>query len=343
MKKPARPLTLSALLKKLAALRGRTLITFHSLGDVDSVASAVALAGALERKNKRVSCEVRCIDSATASARRVLEGLDFPEPRAIKELNSFKNVLLVDVSTPTLLGDWGEAVEAFRGVVIAVDNHYHTRHLKNAFVYVNLEKPSASEIVFEIAKKLGAKPSAKTASLLLAGIAADTALFKSAENATLGDAGELARTHGADFKKIRLLTAPQPDLGERIAVLKAVAGVRVEKIGKGENAVLVALANAHAFELQCASALVELGCDYAFVVNEREGRASAVKAQGARGNVGKIMESVGAAFRGSGGGHEFVGGARGEPTRERADAAGEEFLARVKLVLGESVSKRVWG
>jgi hypothetical protein len=53
------------------------------------------------------------------------------------------------------------------------------------------------------------------------------------------------------------------------------------------------------------------------------------------------MEAAGAAFRGSGGGHEFVGGARGLP--ERAVAALEECLSRVKMVLGvgETAGKRV--
>ncbi len=328
-------LTLTALLNKLLSLKGRTLITFHSLGDADSVASAYALANALKQKNKRVSCEVRCIDVATASARRVLAGLSFPTPKAIKQLDSFKNIVLVDVSTPTLLSEWSAKIEAFHGTVIAIDNHYHTRHLKNAFVYVNLEKPSTSEIVFEITRKLGVKPNAKTAALLLAGITVDTALFKSAENATLADAGELARTRGVDFKKILSLATPRPDLSERVAVLKAVAGARIEKIGEGERAALVALARAHSFELQCASALVALGCDYAFVANDREGRVSGVKAQDARGNVGKIMEAAGVAFGGSGGGHEFVGGARGDPAR--ASAALEECLTRVKLVLGKSL------
>jgi len=331
MKKPAKTLTLSALLNKLSTLRGRTLITFHSLADMDSVASAFALANGLKQKNKRASCEVRSIDVITASAKRVLTSLKISKPKAIEKLDSFNNLILVDVSTPTLLGEWRAAIEAFRGTVIAVDNHYHARHLKNAFVYVNLEKPSASEIVFEILRKLGVKLDSKTASLLLAGIIADTALFKSATNSTIVDAGELARTRGVNFKKIFSLATPQPGLSERVAVLKAIASARIEKIGKGDKAVLVALARSHAFELQCASALIAVGCDYAFVVNDREGRASGVKAQNALGNIGKIMEAVGTVFRGSGGGHEFVGGARGEP--ERAGLVLEECLARVKLIL----------
>ncbi|MEM0475730.1 MAG: hypothetical protein QW343_02970, partial [Candidatus Norongarragalinales archaeon] len=172
----------------------------------------------------------------------------------------------------------------------------------------------------------------RVASLLLCGIISDTAGFKSAGNATLRAANELVSL-GADYAECAALCRAKRDASEALAIIKCVASARIEKIG-AKSDVLVAVANSHSHELACAAALVELGCDYAFIANEREGKISGAKSGVARGNIGKIMEAAGRFFgsSGSGGGHEKVGGALGEPAR--TNAALEECLALVKKIAG---------
>jgi len=313
--------------KNLACLKGngRTLITFHSLGDADAAASAAALQTIL--KAVGIDAHVRCVDSVNSQARRILSFHGVPVPQPLVGIDA-RAVILMDVSNADLLGEWGPALAGFDGgPLFVIDHHYHSKHIPVAkgFALIEPAATSTAEIVLEIARSLGVNPSKKTASLLLCALLSDTAFFKSATNATFAAANALIEA-GADYEECASLVRSKRDAAEALAIIKCVASANIEKTGvKGE--VLAALSKAHSHELSCASALVDLGCDYAFVANEREGRISAAKNDEARGSIGKIMEAAGRSFgsSGSGGGHDKVGGAKGDPQRVRAVM--EECLA----------------
>ena len=317
------------LARSLASLkgRGRTLITFHSLGDVDAAASALALQSVL--KARGVDAHVRCVDSLNSQAKRVLSFYGCAAPQTLVGIDAAA-VVLVDVSNADLLGEWGPAISGFNGPLFVIDHHYHNKHLKTApgCALVEPNATSAAEIVLQIANSLNYKIPPKTASILLCAIIADTAFFKSADNATL-DAAFALVAQGADFGECAALCRAKRDASEALAIIKCVGGARIEKLG-AKGAVLAAFGKAHSHELACASALVDLGCDYAFVANEREGRISAAKSDAAAGSIGKIMEAAGRSFgaSGSGGGHAKVGGAKGDS--DRVNAVLEECLAQVR-------------
>jgi nanoRNase/pAp phosphatase (c-di-AMP/oligoRNAs hydrolase) len=316
--------------KNLASLKGSVLITFHSLGDVDAAASAAVLQQILAARGMRAS--VHCVDAINSQAKRVLAGLGFPLPQPLVGIDA-PSVILVDVSNADLLGEWGAALSQFRGALFVLDHHYHNKHIATAKgrSLVEPRASSTAELVIEIARALGVRLEKRAASLLLCAIISDTAGFKSASNATLRAACELASL-GADYAECAALSRSRRDASETLAVLKCVGNAQIEKLGAG-GATLAAFGKAHSHELACAAALVELGCDYAFVANEREGKISGARGEAARGSVGKIMEAAGRSFgaSGSGGGHEKVGGACGEPART-AQAVGE-CLAQVKKLV----------
>ncbi|MBI5228791.1 hypothetical protein HY991_01680, partial [Candidatus Micrarchaeota archaeon] len=95
-----------------------------------------------------------------------------------------------------------------------------------------------------------------------------------------------------------------------------------------------------AFELYCASKLVELGCDFAFVGNKKEGKLSGVKNESVRiGSVGRLMEAAGKIMGGSGGGHENVGGAKGK--KEKVEKALDACVKMVEEEIGKEEKNAV--
>lgn len=303
------------LLKKLFSFKGKTLVSFHSIGDLDAVASALVLENVLQQK--RVDCEVKALDSINSASKTVLKKLWLPEIEKAGALD-YDNIILVDVSNPDLLGEKADEIARFKGTLVAVDHHYHSNHLRNAYLFVNQKSSSVSEIIYAMSKLTRVKLSRKHALLLLAGILSDTAFFKSAKNETFKAVSELLDLGGANFREVVELTETRPGLSEKTAVLKCVSQARFERFRES----IIALGESPCYELGCASALVCIGADFAFVSNPKEARISAAKAVSAKGNVGKIMEAVGKSFGGSGGGHEAVGGAKGRKER-LSNALGE--------------------
>lgn len=311
----------------LLSIRGKTLITTHSLADVDAVASAVVLG---EMLANRVKTDVRLVDQASAGAKRVLSSLGLHAP-VIEDLD-YSNVILVDLTSPELLVNWRKGIEEFKGTKIIIDHHYHVRPLKAQVTYVNRNKPSCCEVIYQIMRLLGVKPNRQQAKLLLAGIVADTANFKSATPFTFEAVGVLLKHAGEDFSSVQELVEGKRVLSERIATLKAASRAKVTRIGE----FLVGTTEVNAFELQCAVSLVQAGCDVAFAANSFEGRISGAKHEALKGvHIGKIMGAAGRVLRGSGGGHENVGGAKGSP--EKTITALEKCVVEAQKQLSKLV------
>ncbi len=299
----------------LDSLSGTTLITFQSVGDVDAVASAIVLS---ELVPKSV---VRSTGELNAQARKLLLHFGLIVPK-IDSIEGFGNIIVVDAGNAGVLGDWGSAIEKFNGKTIVVDHHYHSHPLPAFFTYNDAGKSSTCEIIFGLAKAEGKRLGKREALLLAAGIISDTAFFKSANDASFAALAELLEIIGKgnkDYEKVVSLIRMQPDVSERIARLQALKSAEIAQKGQ----CVVAKAFSSAFELSCASVLVDAGADYAFVGNKKHGRILCCRSDAAEANVGKIMENVGKVLGGSGGGHEKVGGANGLPENvEKAVALG---------------------
>jgi len=300
--------TLAQLVNELASLKGKTLFTFHSVGDVDGVNSALVLRD-VAAKLSGAQCEARALDHVGGHAGKILRELGVSIQPAAR-FDQYSNIVLSDVSTRVLLGKRGDEFTAFPGRLVVIDHHkYNGALLQADFSYIDGAKSSSCEIVYQLMRLAGIRPTRTQAALLLTGILSDSALFRSADPFTFEAAGYLLKHCGIAYRDLIGLTFPIPDVSERMAAIKAAKTADVQKVGD----LLVGVSESGAFELQCAALLVELGCDYAFVGNRKEGRISGAKNESLRGlEVGLIMERVGKVLQGAGGGHENVGGASGK-------------------------------
>ncbi|MEW5955634.1 MAG: DHH family phosphoesterase [Candidatus Micrarchaeota archaeon] len=302
------------LLADLKNLRGRTLISFHSLADVDAAASAFAL------KTLLPTAVVKAPDKPNSAARKLLEEAGQEAPLLEKgELATFDNCVLVDVSSAELMADFGKEFEEFakRRKLVCIDHHLHTKKIPGAVHHSFTHRASCSEIVFELLVMARKKVPDEAALALAAGIAADTALFSSANSYTFSAFAALLKQleeSKIDYGRVVDLASPAPDISYKLAVAKAMGRANFYEVGKGRERVIIGATQAHSFELYCALALLQ-AADYAFAFNDREGRLSGARsrhmADGA--SIGKIMEAAGAAMKGNGGGHDAVGGASGKP------------------------------
>ncbi|MCX6768031.1 MAG: DHH family phosphoesterase [Candidatus Micrarchaeota archaeon] len=321
--------TLLNLLSGLSALKGRTLVTFHSLGDADAANSAVVIRDLVQGLSKS-ACDVKSPDQVGGHARKILERLGVSvEPAG--SLSGYSNIVFMDVSTRVLLGARAAEFAAFPGKTIVVDHHqYNTALLRAGFSYIDGGRSSSCEIVYQLMRLARRRPTPLQATLLLAGILADTALFKNSDQYTFEAAAYLLKHSGKTYREALDLVFAAPDFSQRAAALKAVQRAAVQKI----NGLLVAVSESNAFDLDCAAGLVGLGCDYAFVGSRREGRISGAKRGSLNGiGIGLIMERAGKAMKGSGGGHENVGGASGKPAL--LDAGLAECVEAVKACSGK--------
>ncbi len=319
----------SNFLKRLKSLKGTTLVTFHSLGDVDAVASALAVSQLIPRS------QVASVDGVSASARHLLERLSLPLPRQLQagELSRYDNLVLCDVSNADLLAGFSDAVMAFAGKRLLIDHHVHSKRIPAAAALIEPTKSSSCEVVCELFQAARKKPSEKTALLLLAGILHDSAFFKSAGKGTFTAFAHLLSLTRKSYPEVLALVEKRDDVSERIARLKALQRVQLYRQGE----FLVGTSFASSFELACAASLVAAGCDIAFVANTGRGRMSGAKRETLAGlSIGRVMESAGRVMKGSGGGHENVGGAKGRPelTEKALAKCVEETLAKLKVLSG---------
>ena len=314
------------LFKELKALKGKTAISFHSMGDVDALASAFALQSAIPHS------EVRRIDTVNSQARKVWGRLNLKlEPFTAGALDHFDNLIFVDVSTPSLLGNLRKELEGYRGNLFAIDHHTHNSPF-NAKLYIDAEKTSCSEVIFGILKAMKKKPGREAATLIAAGIISDTAYMKSATTSAIIALGECLKIAGMELSDAYDLLDVREDASEKIALMEAVRRARIERI----RDVVIAESQVGAFELRCAAALVSLGCDFAVVANQKEGKAPAVKSRGPelkKINVGKLMDEVARELKGSGGGHEMVGGSNYTHGLDALVAA-DKLMAKVREEIG---------
>ncbi|MFQ5405793.1 MAG: bifunctional oligoribonuclease/PAP phosphatase NrnA [Candidatus Micrarchaeia archaeon] len=313
---------LNALESALNALKGKTLVTFQEVGDLDAVASALVLAEVVPNSS------VRSTGQVNSQAKRVLKhfGLSVPPIESL----DFDNIAIVDAGNSGVLGKWARPIEEFKGKLVVVDHHFHSHALNAFYYYADKGKSSTCEIIFDLLK-LGKKKVGKRQALLLAGgIISDTAFFKSANDASFVALGELLDIIGKgnkDYEKVVSLVKSVPDISERLSRINAIKNAKIQQNGK----ILVATAYSTGFELSCASALVEAGFSAAFVGNKKHARVFGVRSDDSKSNIGKIMQKAGKILGGSGGGHEKVGGANG--SAKNVEKAVEECA---KLVLNSN-------
>lgn len=276
----------------------RTIVTFHSLGDLDAVGSAVALQRFLGKK-----CMIAPPDRPNSSARKLL---DYAEARTVpfQELRITDKDIIValDSSSPHLLSH-------LAGITPDLIIDHHTRFGGEIRAKKDINDPAAAATAEMLYFLL--KPTDKISCIaLLMGLISDSSAFKYATPRTFEAAAGLLEHSGMSYSQILGIAVSPDSLGERIESLRSCQSVSAERIG--EHIVATALAKSH--EAHFAEVLMHLGADVAFVGCEGEdGRISARMRETLKGRVylDKIMFEVGKVLGGHGSGHELAAGASG--------------------------------
>lgn len=317
------------LLRELHSLKGSTLISFHSLGDVEAVASAIALSHLL----KNVKVVVKSPDKPNSAARHLLQKLEMSPILALgeNEVKAFNNVILVDVANEQMLGQEGTEFAKFKGKLIAIDHHEHGKLLKNAHVFEFPHRTSCCEVIYDLYRVSGKKISSEIATLLLCGIITDTANFKTANRETFQAVAQLLLASGRKYEELLQLVKTIPDASEVKQVFAALQSTELIETPAG----IIGIARASCFEAKIALIFVEIGCVVGVCVDVKNGKIAMVKDNQNPAinkiNVGELMKFAGSEMKGSGGGHESVGGCAGK--KELTEKALVKLIERVKKEL----------
>ncbi|MFH1199820.1 MAG: DHH family phosphoesterase, partial [Candidatus Micrarchaeota archaeon] len=320
-----RRLDFNGLVDALRSLRGRTVVTGHSLEDVDALSSSAVLAAIL-------GADVRVIDRENAQAKAVGEKLGLhvePFGGDLSNLNRWDNLVFVDVSSSAMLGVLADALPSFHGKVIAVDHHAHGNPL-NCDYYCDESKSSCSEIIADVAVALGRRLNGRQASLLALGVLSDSARLKSASSGTVISLAGLLAQSPADFADLQSVLDVHHTPFERIEAIQSVQSASIER--KGDAVAAFCAVKSH--EHNAAEALVSLGADIAVALNGANGKISVIKGGNpavAAVHCGELARAVAGEFGGSGGGHEMVAGLA--VPKEKAFAAAETTLRKAKQLI----------
>ncbi len=297
----------------------KALITFHSVGDRDGVASAVALSHCFE------NAAVATPDFITNNAKRMLAEASYTQKVSQEFISDADIVIATDANRLEVLGRFGSAIKAFKGDLLFIDHHSmpgKSLIRENAYIFNNEGYNSASSIVYEVIKTLNIGISRSTAILLLNGIVADSANFQNATSLTFKQISELISLSGLTYADISEYFHEVSSAERRQRLMHDLFSSKSEIAGK----YLLVYGEAGAHANMAAESALGLGADASlfWVIKEDEVSMSARLRQSLDRrtgiHLGRIMEDAAKYINGTGGGHPCAAGAYG-PLKENAAAA----------------------
>jgi nanoRNase/pAp phosphatase (c-di-AMP/oligoRNAs hydrolase) len=304
----------------------RALLSFHSVGDTDSVSSAFGMA--LLLKNSKIASP----DIITANSRRILETFGFNGDSVTTAFDdSVDVVVLLDVNNFEDCGQFAQKLRDFKGDIVIIDHHVQSRIDKEqVYVYNDEAYTSTAGIVYALTVSLGIKPEIGMAKLLAAGIISDSAEFRNATDTTFTQIGSLLSTAGVDYPTLSSEITHISDPAARMMTMKDIQGATIDVV----QGLLFVHGSAHAHANIAADHAMKLGADVALFSSENEReisfsarlRAPLDKELGI--HLGQIMKRLGPLINGSGGGHPCAAGAYG-PLKGQAFDFAERFIEEV--------------
>jgi phosphoesterase RecJ-like protein len=280
---------------------GGTLILLHGNADADAVASAFAVQQSFPEVTIGVPGGLDRVSKVLAQTLGIKTTEDVARVTR-------KRLLILDTSGPEQLNGDFDISNA-----IVVDHHAKNTKWEHAWMYhCDDTKSSCSEIVFELLKSAGKKPTKESALALLFGILTDSGYFKFARPNTLVTFSELMGTHKIQMDEAMSLVDLETDISERISQLKGAQRLKYWKVGE----YIVAVSQGSAFEASVCKALLSLGADIAFVGSQRGEQfrisARATQAMVRKGiHLGNLLGGVGSETTNGGGGHPGAAGLTG--------------------------------
>lgn len=289
------------LLEWLHSLKGNpSFVLVHSIGDLDALASALAL-------SELYGCKVVAVDKLNSSAKSFCKkfGVEIARYPEIKEqVMACRHLVSVDCSEKHLLP------QEIKSYYIVIDHHGRKNAVLSEYSYNDPSAAATSEIIASLCDTDSLSVMALAA--LAAGIYSDSYRFMSASGSTIRTFSELLQKSGISYQEIQEFAHPPLLLEERLAILTAAKRMECFKLGD----FVFALSSVNAYEGEAAAAFIKLGADAALVVhfdNDGTARISGRLSHRSESHIdiSSIMASVAERCGASGGGHRSAAGITG--------------------------------
>lgn len=300
-------------LKEFVEGKDRVVVMGHSIGDIDSLGSAIGVYRIAKTLNKKAHI---VINEVTSSIRPMLtkfqgnsdyeEDMFIGSAKAQEFVDNNTLLVVVDVNRPNYTEC--EALLSMTRTIVILDHHRQTEEaIPNAVLsYIEPYASSACEMVAEILQYIGEglKLRPLEADAMYAGIMIDTNNFLTKTGVRTFEAAAYLRRNGADVTRIRKMF--RTDLPEYYARAKSVAAA---EIFEGRFAFSVSASEGvdspTVVAAQTANELLNInGVMASFVFTQFGGKVYISARSIDEVNVQVVMEKIG------GGGHHSVAGAQ---------------------------------
>ncbi len=290
---------LSRIAKELSS-EGTKAVLVHGNADMDALGSAYAIA----------RCFPGCAIFAPDGLDRVSKMVAAKTETAVRDGlgEGFDRIVVVDTSSPEQLCP----VDGFHADIV-IDHHKPTGKWDDVeLFFCDENRSSCCEIVKDLIETAGIDIPRDVALMLMGGMLTDSGHFQFANAKLLKAFSELMSMHDIAMDEAMGFVQAGVSISERIAMLKAVSRVRVERVGQ----MIVATSAAGSFEASSCRALLASGADVAFVGSQRDdefrisGRATQEAVR--KGiHLGEILGRVGGETMSDAGGHGAAAGING--------------------------------
>lgn len=309
----------------------KALITFHSIGDRDSVASAVAIASCFK------DSIIVTPDFITNNARRMLEESGFGKRIKSSYAGGRELVIVVDANNLDVLGNLKKRIANHNGEVLFIDHHILDKNLKGnkISIFNNEGYNSSSSIVYEVLKRNSIHFGKDVATLLIDGIISDSADFQNSSALTFRQISELLEILGLDYSEVMDRFHEKVSPENRYMLIKDIADAKIEIVGR----YLIIYGKVSEHPNIVADNAIRLGADASVFWTEKEkegsisSRLKSPLDKTLSLHLGSIMKNAGSLLGGTGGGHPCAGGAYG-PRKENVYKASMEIVEEIKERLG---------
>ncbi|MDE1810611.1 MAG: DHH family phosphoesterase [Candidatus Micrarchaeota archaeon] len=319
-----------SLAKLLQSYSGkRALLTFHSMGDTDAIASSLILSKFFK------SYSVATPDTITSHSKSILKKLGF-DPESITDDfdGSAQLVILSDVNNFEDCGAFRQKLKDFVGTIIVIDHHAPKQVSKEILVYDDEGYNSASSIVFDVVEQSGIRLSRNEAKLLALGIISDSAELMNSTPQTFMQIGRLLEAGGTDYSTLSLMLKSTPSVNDRYTGVKDLFSAKREII----SGRLFVYGRSSYQANHMADDAIKIGADISLfhTVSRKEISFSArmrPELEQSGVHLGVIMRGLAGIINGSGGGHPSAAGAYGtgkSKSAEFTDAFLREVVKRLK-------------
>jgi nanoRNase/pAp phosphatase (c-di-AMP/oligoRNAs hydrolase) len=304
----------------------RVLLTFHSVGDTDSIASALAL----QKYFKNAS--IATPDFITSNSRRTLEHIGISESLIKKEFDkNAELVILLDVNNFEDCGSFRDKLKNYPRNILIIDHHTTTPVSKENVISFNDESyNSAASIIYEILKSATVNLDKKTAALLAAGIIADSAELRNSFPKTFVQLGELLEKAKMSYPSMLLemqhISSPETREGFMEDLFKSNISIK--------NGMLMLYGKSKFHANTIADSAIKIGADVTifYSTNKKEVSFSArlrpTLDKQYNIHLGEIMKALAPIINGQGGGHPCAAGAYG-PNIQNANKFLSSFISTI--------------